>query len=53
MKSHRDLTYALIWFLASAVSFYQCVEYSSSAALTRCGLFMLMGVVYLHSFRKK
>ena len=52
MKKRFYLSMGIIWLMASAVSFALYVQGKNPADLVRCGMFMFVGILYLHLDKK-
>ena len=48
MKKPKYFTFAMIWLIAAAATFLQFVQSGDRTVLTRTGVFMFIGILYLY-----
>ena len=48
MKKPKYFTFAMIWLTAAAATFLQFVQSGDRTVLTRTGVFMFIGILYLY-----
>ena len=48
MKKPNYFTFGMIWLTAAAATFLQFVQSEDRTMLTRTGVFMLIGILYLY-----
>ena len=53
MKKQKFFTFGMIWLTVAAATFLQFVQTEDRILLTRTGVFMLIGILYLYMNDKK